>query len=117
MGNTAYNTVKWIALIFLPAAGAAYFGLGSLWDFPEVDKVVGSVTVLETFLGLLLRKQAVDYGTAKTVGEAIVMHGPDGALKIRHVLDASAPTAVILQDKKVIQYEVKRQEVDENSHE
>src|SRR5688572_9693723 len=102
MGNTAYNTIKWIALIFLPAAGAAYFGLGSLWDFPEVDKVVGSVTVLETFLGLLLRKQAVDYGTAKTVGDVVVEQYPNGEVAgIHHELNANGPDPLVLPHNKV----------------
>ena len=110
MGNTLYNTLKWIALIFLPFLGAVYFGLGQIWDLPKVEEVVGSVTVLETALGLLLRKAAVDFGAAKTIGDAIVQQAEDGHVTgIRFVVDAEAKP-VILQDRKVAQFNVKREQ-------
>jgi hypothetical protein len=111
MTNTVYNSLKWIALVFLPAAGALYFGLGQLWAFPKIEEVVGSVTVVETFLGLLLRKSAVDFGTAKTVGDAIVVQNSEGvAVGMKFTVDASADP-VILEEKKVVQFAVKREQI------
>lgn len=111
LGNTAYNSIKWIALVFLPALGALYFGLGQLWDLPEVEKVVGSVTVVETFLGLLLRKAAGNYGSVNTIGDAIVKQDPvtGEAVGLSFVVDGSVRPA-ILEDKKIAMFNVKREQ-------
>lgn len=110
MTDKLYNSLKWTALVFLPAVGALYFGLGQLWDFPEVEKVVGSVTVVETFIGLLLRKSAVDFGTAKTIGDAIVVQNAEGTpVALKFTVDASARPAV-LNDKKVALFNVRREQ-------
>lgn len=63
-----YEVFKWVALVFLPAFGTAYFGLGNIWEFPEVEKVVGSVVVLETFLGLLLGVSSRNYNRSGADG-------------------------------------------------
>jgi hypothetical protein len=54
MPDRYYNFFKFLALILLPASGALYFGLAQIWGLPNAEQVVGTVTVLETFLGLLL---------------------------------------------------------------
>lgn len=54
LSNTVYDVLKWIALVFLPAFGSLYFGLAPLWDFPKADEVVGTIMLVDTFLGVLL---------------------------------------------------------------
>lgn len=61
MNNKVYDILKWIAQIVLPALGAAYFGLASIWGFPYGEQVVGTITVLDTFLGALLGLSSVKY--------------------------------------------------------
>lgn len=110
MSSKLYDSMKWTALVLLPGLGALYFGLGQLWDFPEVEKVVGSVTVLEVFIGLLLRKSASDYGSAQTVGDAIVIQDKEGTVAgMRFELDAST-TPLVLNDKKIAQFNVRREQ-------
>jgi len=52
--NKAYNVLKQIALVFLPAFSTLYFTLGTAWEWPEVAKVVGSIAAVNTFLGAML---------------------------------------------------------------
>ena len=52
--NETYDTLKYIALIVLPALGSLYFGLSSIWGLPYSVEVVGTLTVLDTFLGALI---------------------------------------------------------------
>jgi hypothetical protein len=54
MSNQTYNRLKWVAQILLPALGALYFGLGEIWGLPRVTEIVGTLTVVDTFLGVLL---------------------------------------------------------------
>ena len=54
MSNKMYDVLKWIAMILLPAVGALYFGLADIWGFPYAEQVVGTITVVDTFLGVIL---------------------------------------------------------------
>ena len=54
MNNKAYDTLKWIAQYFLPAIGTLYFGLANIWNLPYGEEVVGTITAVDTFLGVLL---------------------------------------------------------------
>ena len=54
MSNKVYDVLKYIALIFLPALGTLYFGLAQIWGLPYGEQIVGTITVIDTFLGALL---------------------------------------------------------------
>lgn len=59
--NATYDRLKYVALVLLPALGALYFGLGQIWGFPMIEEVVGSITVVDAFLGVLLRRSNQTY--------------------------------------------------------
>ena len=59
--NKTYDVLKWVALILLPAMGALYFGLAGIWNFPYGEQVVGTITVIDTFLGAILGISTVQY--------------------------------------------------------
>jgi hypothetical protein len=54
VSNKFYDALKFCALIAFPAFGAAYFTLASIWGLPAAEQVVGTVTVVDTLLGVLL---------------------------------------------------------------
>lgn len=54
MGNKTYDTLKYIAQIVLPACGTLYFALASIWGLPYGEQIVGTITAVDTFLGVLL---------------------------------------------------------------
>jgi hypothetical protein len=59
--NKVYDVLKWIALIFLPALGALYFGLSKIWGLPYGEEIVGTITIIDTFLGALLGISTAKY--------------------------------------------------------
>ena len=59
--NKTYDLLKWVALILLPALGALYFGLASIWGLPYGEEVVGTITVVDTFLGAILQISTNNY--------------------------------------------------------
>ena len=65
MTNKTYDLLKWIAQYFLPAAGALYFGLAGIWGLPYGEQVVGTLVVLDTFLGALLGVSTSSYKKTK----------------------------------------------------
>lgn len=66
MNNKTYDILKWIAMIVLPAIGALYFGLAGIWNFPYGEQVVGTITVIDTFLGTILGISTSKYNKAQT---------------------------------------------------
>lgn len=61
LSNKTYNILKWIAQILLPAMATLYFGLTKIWDFPAGVEVVGTITLLDTFLGTILGISSASY--------------------------------------------------------
>ena len=55
MSNKLYDILKYIAQIVLPAIGTLYFGLAKIWGFPYGTEIVGTISVVDAFLGALLK--------------------------------------------------------------
>lgn len=55
LSNTLYDRMKFVAVILLPAIGTLYFGLAGIWGLPKAEEVVGSIVVIDTFLGVALQ--------------------------------------------------------------
>lgn len=54
LSNRTYDILKWIAMYLLPAIGTLYFAVASIWSLPYGEQVVGTITAIDTFLGVLL---------------------------------------------------------------
>ena len=52
--KNTYDVLKWVAQFLLPSAGTLYFALASIWNLPHGEQVVGTITAVDTFLGVLL---------------------------------------------------------------
>lgn len=61
MSNKVYDILKWIALIGLPALGTLYFTLAGIWNFPFAEEIVGTITAVDTFLGIILGISTANY--------------------------------------------------------
>lgn len=59
--NKVYDVLKWVAQIFLPAAGTLYFALAGVWNLPYSEEVVGTITAVDAFLGALLGISSINY--------------------------------------------------------
>lgn len=54
LSNKVYDILKWIAQVVLPAMGTLYFALAGIWGFPFREEIVGTITAIDTFLGVIL---------------------------------------------------------------
>lgn len=61
MSNRMYDVLKWIAQILLPALGTLYFALAGIWGFPYGEQIVGTITAVDTFLGICLGISTAQY--------------------------------------------------------
>lgn len=61
LNNRAYDILKYIAQVCLPAIGTFYFAIASIWGLPYGEQVVGTITAVDTLLGTLLMLSSIDY--------------------------------------------------------
>lgn len=69
LSNKVYDVLKWIAMYLLPAAGTLYFALSGIWGLPYGEQIVGTITAVDTFLGVLLGISTAQYKKAENSEE------------------------------------------------
>lgn len=79
LGNRTYDILNYLALLVLPAVGTLYFTLAQIWDLSHGEEVVGTITALVTFFGVLLKISSKSYNNseAKYNGEVVVKNFTD----------------------------------------
>ena len=90
LSNKTYDWLKYIAQVFLPAVGALYFGLAQIWGLPNAEQVVGTVAIVDTFLGtvLLISTKQYDNSSAKYDGNLIFDEEDPDRRVLRFEVDA-----------------------------
>lgn len=86
LGDKTYDTLKVLVELFMPAAATLYFSLGSIWGWPNVESIIGTITAITAFLGVTLgisghnyKKEAVPV-SAKPDGTLNVLRQDNGAI-------------------------------------
>lgn len=54
LSNKQYDILKYVAQYVLPAIGTFYFALSRIWGLPYGEQIVGTITAVDTFLGVIL---------------------------------------------------------------
>lgn len=61
LSNRAYDILKYLDIVVLPAIGALYAGLSQIWQLPYAAEVPATITVICTFLGAILCISTAQY--------------------------------------------------------
>jgi len=61
LSNKVYDTLKWVAQYLLPACGTLYFALAGIWGFPYGEQIVGTISAVTIFLGVILGISSATY--------------------------------------------------------
>ncbi len=61
MSNKTYDILKWVAQYLLPALATLYFAVAKIWGLPYGEEIVGTITAIDTFLGVLLGISTANY--------------------------------------------------------
>ena len=61
ISDKTYNVLKWIAMYVLPGLGTLYF---TIWGLPYGEQIVGTITAIDTFLGIILGVSTSQYNKA-----------------------------------------------------
>lgn len=104
MNSRVYDILKWTALILLPAVATAYFSLSGLWDLPNSEQVVGTIVVVETFLGAILQISKQSYDNSDKSKDGSVIIDGDGLKRVEF-----EATAEDIAGKKVLNMAVKEE--------
>lgn len=67
--NSTYDVLKWIAQLLLPALATLYFALAGIWNLPYGEQIVGTITAIDTFLGVLLGISTYNYNKKEVKNE------------------------------------------------
>lgn len=70
MTNRAYDTLKYISLVILPAIGTLYFAIAQIWGLPYAEEIVGTITAVDAFLGAIVKSASDGYTDEMTEEEA-----------------------------------------------
>jgi imidazoleglycerol phosphate synthase glutamine amidotransferase subunit HisH len=82
LSNRAYDVLKQVVQIVLPAVGTLYFALSQIWGLPHGEQVVGTVAALSVFLGAVLGLSSLQYNASedKYDGSLEIKKGNDDRL-------------------------------------
>lgn len=59
--NKVYDALKWIAIIFMPAAIVLWTELGNVWGWPYVTEIAATLAAIEAFMGATLGVSTATY--------------------------------------------------------
>lgn len=116
LGERTYDRIKFVVTIFLPALGALYAGLAALWGFGYVEQVVGTLAVVATFLGLVMRVSSNNYEPPITdstpVGGFNLVENPETGKKVV-TLDFDRDPATLESNEQIV-FRLNKKQVVEN---
>ena len=61
MSNKAYDVLKYIALIVLPALATLIVAIFKIWNIPYGIEISGTIMAIDTFLGAILKISTDNY--------------------------------------------------------
>jgi hypothetical protein len=91
MNDKAYNLLLNIAQYWLPALGTLYFTLASIWGLPYAEEVIGTITAIDVFLGVLLGLSKRAYDTSPKNYDGAIVVDQSSPLKDLYSLEINAP--------------------------
>jgi len=68
----AYKFLTNLAQYWLPAAATFYVALAVLWDFPNVEQIVGTITAADILLGTLLGISKKSYNASDAPYDGVI---------------------------------------------
>lgn len=71
LSNKVYNVLQWFVYILIPATATLYLGLDQVWGLPSEEKVVATLALISTFLGVTLKISAVKYANTND-GQVVI---------------------------------------------
>lgn len=78
LNNRTHKVLKTIVQLYMPAIATFYFTVGSIWGWPHIEAVIGTITAITTLLGVVLGITGHNYDKTAVPIKAT----PDGVLNV-----------------------------------
>ena len=72
LSNKEYDFWKQVCLVYLPALGTLYFALSQIWGLPYGEQIVGTISAIDTFLGVCLGISSDNYYKNNNNGDSSI---------------------------------------------
>lgn len=67
LSNKAYDILKWLALIVIPACGEAYARLANVWNLPYASQINETALVATFLIGALIGISTIQYNNGAKI--------------------------------------------------
>ena len=101
MKNTTYDILKKTVQIGLPGISSAYFALAEIWGWDNAEKVVGTIAVFTTLLGIGLQVVYRQYYKSEAPYDGHIVATHDDAGNLNYALELGVPPEDIENMKSV----------------
>lgn len=61
LSDKAFNVIRFLCELLVPAIGALYFGIAKIWNLPFGQEIVGTCACISTFLGAFIGVSRNEY--------------------------------------------------------
>lgn len=61
LSNRAYDILKWLDLVIIPAAATFYRAVGAVWGWPLGDEVAATAAAVCTLIGTVIGISTAEY--------------------------------------------------------
>jgi len=102
LSGAVYDRLKFFSLIVLPALTTLYFTLGTMWEWPNVQQVMGTMVALNTFLGVVLGISTKRYNESEARFDGVINISESETGKKLYSLDLNVEPGEIDQKKTVV---------------
>jgi hypothetical protein len=104
--DKAYDQLKFLGQILLPAMGVSYFAYAQIWGVPNIEKALGFIFVVNLFLGVLLSlSQARHNKEVIRGGVLMVVETEEGELFTLELADDPE----VLKTKREVRFDIRKE--------
>lgn len=61
LSNRAFDILKWVAILFLPALAVLIRSVFAIWSIPYGEEISSTIISLQVFLGAILGVSSLNY--------------------------------------------------------
>lgn len=61
LSNKAFDVLKWVAILFLPALAILIRTVFAIWKIPYGEEISSTIVALQVFLGAILGVSTLNY--------------------------------------------------------
>jgi hypothetical protein len=106
-----YDKLKFIALILLPAVATLYWTVDTAWGWGYATQVAGTITAVDTFLGVILQLSSNKYyRTGANFDGEVNVSPEDGGNAVKFVFNAPPEDIVDEPGKHSLEFQIRRSE-------